>query len=205
MMTMSTAELLAELDAPARGLTRREYDVLVEEGLLEDQKVELLRGMIVEMSPTWRPHGLAVQWLNMWMAKRLPDHLHVRVHSGWAATDDSEPEPDLAIVPADWATRESEAQHPRLASLIIEVAESSLRRDLRVKAGIYAEAGLAEYWVFDVAAREVVVHTDPVDGAYRSIHRAAAPEVLRAAGVGVPLEEMIAFTFPNPEPPRRAR
>lgn len=86
MAGMTTTELLTELDGQARGLTRAEYDVLVEQGLLEDQKVELLRGMIVQMTPTYRSHGLAVQWLGMWFARRLPADLHIRVRSGWPIT-----------------------------------------------------------------------------------------------------------------------
>lgn len=203
MAGMTTTELLTELDGQARGLTRAEYDVLVEQGLFEDQKVELLRGLIVEMTPTYRPHGLAVQWFTMWFARRLPEHLHVRVQSGWAATEDSEPEPDLAIVPADWARSERVAHHPTEALVIIEVAESSLRRDLRVKGAIYAEAGLVEYWVFDVAARQIVVHRGLAEGRYTDIQRIGDGAVLSAAGVEVPVAELLAFTFPNPEPPRR--
>lgn len=202
MARMTTIDLLTELDGQVRGLTRAEYDVLVAQGVLEDQKVELLRGMIVEMSPTYRPHGLGVQWLTMWFARRLPEDLHVRVQSGMAATDDSEPEPDLVVVPADWAAHERIAHNPTGALLVVEVAESSLRRDLRIKAGIYAEAAVPQYWVFDVVAREVVVHRDPVDGAYATIHR-VGEGVLEAAGVEVPLADLMAFTFPNPEPPRR--
>lgn len=195
MAAMTTAEIARELGDDLRGLTRVEYDTLVDAGLLADEKVELLRGMIVEMAAKGVPHDLAVEWLNMRFARRLPEHLHVRVQSAWAATDDSEPEPDLAIVPAGWTARGGVRSHPQVAELIIEVAASSLQRDLRTKAGIYAEAGLVEYWVVDLAAREVVVHTDPADGVYREVHRVAAPAVLTAAGVDAPLADLFAFTF----------
>lgn len=198
MAVMTVLEVAHELGEAVRGLTRAEYDALVETGVLEDQKVELLRGMIVEMAAKGVPHDMAIQWLTMHLARRLPEHLHVRVQSAWAATHDSEPEPDLAVVPAVWHAPDGVRSHPQVAELIVEVAASSLRRDLRVKAGIYAEAGLAEYWVLDIDAREVVVHTDPVEGTYRTIRRIGAPEVLVAAGVEVPLEDLMAFTFGDP-------
>jgi hypothetical protein len=80
--------------------------------------------------------------------------------------------------------------------LVIEVAHSSLRRDLRVKAGIYAAAEVDVYWVVDMVAHEVVVHADRHEGTYRENQRVAAPSVLTGAGVDVPLEELFAFAFP---------
>jgi Uma2 family endonuclease len=195
MQAMTTVDLAHELGGTIRGLTRAEYDALVETGVLEDQKVELLRGMVVEMAAKGVPHDMAVQWLNMWFARRLPQHLHVRVQSAWAATDDSEPEPDLAVVPARWAAPDGVRSHPQVAELIVEVAASSLRRDLRVKAPIYAEAGLTVYWVVDLSAREVVVHTGPADGRYKDVRRLGPPAVLVAVGIEVPLTDLFAFTF----------
>lgn len=195
MAAMTTLEVAQEFGENLRGLTRAEYDALIEAGQLVDENVELLRGMIVEMAAKGVPHDMAVQWLNMWFARRLPEELHVRTQSAWAASNDSEPEPDLAIVPARWTAPGGVRDHPHLAELIIEVAASSLRRDLGVKAGIYAEAGLSEYWVVDLGAREVVVHTNPSDGAYDDIRRVAGPAVLTAVGIEVPLADLFTFTF----------
>lgn len=195
MDAMTTLEIAGELGDSLRGLTRREYDVLVETGVLKDERVELLRGMIVEMAAKGVPHDMAVQWLNMWLARRVPERLHVRVQSAWAATEDSEPEPDLAVVPARWTPPDGVRSHPQIAELIVEVAASSLRRDLRIKAPIYAEAGVPLYWVIDLDVREVVVHTDPVEGAYRSVMRHDPADVISACGVDVPLAQLFAFAF----------
>ena len=134
MAAMTALEMARELGQDVRGLTRTEDDALVETGLLSDEKVELLNGMIVQLAAKGVPHDTVVQWLTMRFARRLPEHLHVRVQSGWAATNDSEPEPDLAIVPARWTAPGGARSHPHLAELIIEVAASSLRRGLRIKA-----------------------------------------------------------------------
>lgn len=195
MRPMTTLQLAEEFGADLRGLTRAEYDALAEMGVFEEERVELLRGMIVQMAAKGVPHDLAVQWSTMWLARRLPEHLHVRVQSAWAASHNSEPEPDLAIVPADWLPPDGIRSHPQVAELIIEVAASSLRRDLRIKASIYAEAGLADYWVLDIDAREIVVHRQPVDGTYTDVCRVGPPAVLTTCGVEVPLEDLFAFAF----------
>jgi hypothetical protein len=101
MSPMTTIDLARELAPDVRGITRPQYEALVDLGFFDDQRVGLLRGLIVEMQPVDGPYGLAVQWLNMRFARRLPEELHVRVQSSFAATDDSVPQPDLAVVRAD--------------------------------------------------------------------------------------------------------
>ncbi|WP_108664955.1 Uma2 family endonuclease [Euzebya rosea] len=194
MPSMSTAEIYAELAPHLRRLTVDDYYGMLDAGLLqEDDRVELLRGVIVEMSPTNPPHHLVVEWLTMWVARRVAEGLHVRVQSPWSAAIDSEPEPDLVVAPAGWHRRPASRRSPHEAALMVEVADSSLRRDLLVKAAIYAEAGVADYWVVDVIAEQVVVHRDPVDGVYQSVQRVGSPEVLIGAGVDVPLGDLFSF------------
>jgi Uma2 family endonuclease len=196
MSPMTTIDVARELWTDVRGLTRAQYEVLVGQGFFDDQRVELLRGMIVEMQPVDGPHGLAVQWLNMRFARRLPEDLHVRVQSSFAATLDSVPQTDLAVVRADWPYVDSTAPNPQRSLLVIEVANSSLRRDLGVKAGIYAEAGIEAYWVVDMVARQLVVHAGRVEGGYATVERLDPPAVASGAGVEVPLAELFAFAFP---------
>lgn len=196
MHSMTMVEVAESVDEPVRGLTRREYDALIAAGHLVDEKVELLRGVMVEMASKGIPHEMAIQWLTMHLARRLPEHLHVRVQSAWAATDDSEPEPDLSIVPARLPLPPDGVRtHPQVAELIVEASDSSLRRDLGIKAEIYAEAGQRHYWVLDLRRREVVVHTDPVDGRYAHVERVGPPAVLETCGIAVPLAEWLAFAF----------
>ncbi|HUG85454.1 MAG TPA: Uma2 family endonuclease [Euzebya sp.] len=193
---MTRIDVARELAPDVRGVTRTQYEALVGMGFFDDQRVELLRGMIVEMQPVDGPHGLAVQWLNMRFARRLAEELHVRVQSSFAASDDSVPQPDLAVVRADWPYVDSTAPNPQRSMLVIEVANSSLRRDLRVKAGIYAEAEVDVYWVIDMVARQVVVHRKRVEGAYTDIERVDPPAVVHAAEVEVALQDLFTFAFP---------
>ena len=86
----------------------------------------------------------------------------VRVQLPLALSDDSEPEPDLAVVPPG-SYRDG---HPRRALLVIEVADSPLRKDRREKGALYAEAGVPEYWIVDTTGERVEVHSEIVDGVY---------------------------------------
>ena len=157
-----------ELYASIRPLRRSEYDKLVDNGCFEGEPIELLWGSLVRMSPQKTPHAAAVQFLNQFFVLALAPQKRatVRIQSPFAATDDSEPEPDVAVVPLG-AYRDS---HPTEALLIVEVAESSLKAD-RAKAALYAAAGVPEYWIVNVNNDTVEVHRDP------------APEEARYANV----------------------
>jgi Uma2 family endonuclease len=155
-----------------RQLRRAEYDQLVAAGAFEDERVELLRGVLVTMSPQGNLHAWITAELNRLLVVQLAqlgldDRFIVRPQLPYAASEDSEPEPDLAIVP-----RQAFGDpHPDRALLVIEVADSSLRKDRDIKRDIYAEAGVPEYWIVDVAGRAVDVHTGPSDGSFRSLVR----------------------------------
>ncbi len=147
-----------------RPLRRIEYDRLVELGLLADEKVELIRGLIVRMSPQGAPHAAAIQRLTQLLVLALAasGRAAVRVQLPLALGEDSEPEPDLAVVPPGAYKRE----HPSCALVVVEVADSSLAQDRREKGALYAEHGVPEYWIVDTAHERIEVHSEIVDGAY---------------------------------------
>lgn len=148
-----------------RSISRKEYDQMVEVGILdEDEKVELLRGVIVTMSPQGRPHMDTVVWLNRLLVLGVGQGYDVRPQGPFAADEWSEPEPDFAVVKTDPTRRD----HPGEALLIVEVAVSSLRKDRTAKQIIYAENGVPEYWVIDAVGRTVEVFTEPARGGYQT-------------------------------------
>lgn len=155
---------------------------MVEMGLFRDEHVELLEGAIVHMSPHGPDHDDTVTRLNKVLVRALGDRADVRPQCAFG-TEDSEPEPDLAVV----APRSYRDAHPERAFLIIEVSGSSLNKDRGPKARIYASAGVREYWVVNLEARQLEVHRDPRDGSYSRI------DILRA-GQRVALSE-----FPDVE------
>jgi len=155
---------LSSLSPEIRPLRREEYDKLVELGVFEGERIELLEGQLVQMSPIGVSHNFALQELNMLLVPLLVGRAIVRIQSSFAALDTSEPEPDVAIVP----TGEYHREHPSAACLIIEVAESSLRTDRGQKQRIYAQASVPEYWIVNVPDRCIEVYTDPGHEGYAS-------------------------------------
>ena len=107
-----------------RPLRRVEYDQLITLGAFEGEKIELLDGALVHMTPTGTPHSSTVQRLTELLLPPLLGRASVRVQQPYAAGPFSEPEPDLAVVPLG----EYDTAHPDRAYLVIEVAESSLAR-----------------------------------------------------------------------------
>jgi Uma2 family endonuclease len=161
---MAVAATLAE---KARPITRADYDRMVDAGLFHEERVELWRGVIVEMSPQKSPHAAAVESLNpiLVMALVASKRAKVRIQLPFALSDDSEPEPDVAVVPFEDHRR----AHPHRAFFIIEVADASLEDDRGWKAGEYASAGVPEYWVVNVRHDVIEVYTDIIAGRYTRV------------------------------------
>jgi len=159
-----------EIAARLRPLSRQEYDQLVETGTLEGERVELLQGALVEVTPQGVPHAAVVTRLTTLLAPLIAGGWSLRVQLPLAAGPADEPEPDLAVV------REHDpwAGHPSTAALVVEVAHSSRQMDLGYKARLYAAAGVPDYWVVDLTAQRLVLHRDPQADAYRSVRILAA-------------------------------
>ena len=165
-------------DAGVRRLRRHEYERLVATGAFEDEHVELVRGVIVRMPPHDSPHAAPIQRLTELLVPRLLGRASVRVQLPLRAPDESQPQPDLALVsPGDY-----DGAHPDTASLVIDVAYSSLAYDRGTKAPLYAEMGVPEYWIVNVKDASIEVHREPSGGHYGRVttHRAGESIALRA-------------------------
>ena len=173
---MSVLERLAEL-APERirPLRRSEFESLVAQGRFEGERVELIEGVLVEMTPQAPGHAACVQRLTRVLSRMLTGRADVRVQLPLAVSDDSLPEPDIAVVPvADFDDR-----HPTSALLVVEVAGTSLRKDRLVKADLYARAGVPEYWLVNLLDRHIEVHTGPSASAYTGVAESAVGTSIR--------------------------
>ncbi len=148
-----------------RRLRRQEYERLVEAGVFERERVELVRGVIVRMPPQGPPHSGPIEILNELLLPRLLGRARVRVQLPLIGPDDSVPEPDLAIVPLGASPHRA---HPDAAHLVIEVAHTSRAYDRGTKVPLYAEMKVPEVWIIDVARRAIEVHRDPDGDHYRS-------------------------------------
>lgn len=131
------------------------YNRMVASGALEGQRVELLEGLIVEMSPKSPDHVVVLNRLMHHFATAPP--LWMQVQDPIEVASDCEPEPDLALA----LRKPPRGRHLRTALLVVEVAVSSHQTDRGVKAKLYARALVPTYWVVDVPGRAVEVRTQP--------------------------------------------
>ncbi len=158
-----------------RPLLRSEYDRLVDLGCFQDEKLELLDGTLVAMSPQGAAHAYAVRKLNMLITQAIGPRALVQLQSPLAVGDVSEPEPDLALVP----NLDYSRAHPTRAFLVVEVAESSLSKDRLLKAAVYARAGIPEYWIVNLAERRIEVHRSPGSAGYAIVTTHGTTDILR--------------------------
>jgi Uma2 family endonuclease len=146
---------------------------MAEVGILKPtDRVELIRGEIVTMSPMGRRHRAFVANLNRLLTLRLGERAEVHTQLPIVLTDDTEPEPDLAVyrrrTTVPFKEREPYAED---AVMVIEVADTSLAYDRSTKLRLYAEASIPEYWIVDCATESIEVHRTPAAGGYRDASR----------------------------------
>ncbi len=138
---------------------------MVAAGFFRDERVELVQGVVLEMSPQNAPHSFVIQFLTRLLMPRLLGRADLRVQLSFIAGVDSVPEPDLAVV----ALGNYMDAHPSQALLIIEVADSSLKFDRQEKAALYARAGVPEYWIVNLAGRSIERCSEPTVGTYARV------------------------------------
>lgn len=146
---------------PLHRWTRARYEALVEQGVFGSaDRIELLDGLLVVREPQGSRHAVAVGLVRAALERTFARGFHVREEKPVALDDRSEPEPDVVVVRGrlrDYATA-----HPTAPVLLVEVAEASVARDRLFKGGLYARAGLADYWVLNLVDEVLEVYRDPV-------------------------------------------
>jgi Uma2 family endonuclease len=171
---------------PSTRRTAGEYFAMLETGLLSpDDRVELLDGIIVSMSPQQPRHAATVWRIHGRLASILGDRAIVRSQMPLVLASRSVPEPDITVVPFridDYATA-----HPDRAHLVIEVSDSSLPQDRLTKSRIYASAGVEDYWVVNLRSNQVERSSSPDPGTavYRERGIADGEERLPATSLGL--------------------
>jgi Uma2 family endonuclease len=161
--------LITEAPFTIRKWTVKEYHKLGEMGFFHpEERVELLSGNIIKMSAKGTAHTSALGRTDNLLQNLFGNLAWVRIQDPIALDDNSEPEPDIAVVridPFDYATH-----HPTPSEvyLIIEVADSSLTFDREIKAKAYARSGITDYWVLNVNERQLHVFREPLEDGYQS-------------------------------------
>lgn len=145
-----------------------EYHRMIASGILDNRRVELLKGEIVEMPPEAHAHAYFSSEAGEYLIRLLGDRVMIRGAKPITLPNNSEPEPDIAIVQR--LGREYLKHHPYPENVfwLIEYSDSSLDKDLETKSKVYAEVRIPEYWVVNLKKRQLIVFRDPQDGEYAS-------------------------------------
>lgn len=172
---------------PTKRWTRLEYDRLIEKGVFgTEDRIELLGGALVVREPQGSPHAMGIRMAEEALRRVFAAGWDVRGQLPVALDDDSEPEPDISVVPGSF--RDYRHGHPPRAVLIVEVAESSLSLDRALKGSLYARARVPEYWIVNLVDRALEVHRDPAaDAAARYGWRYTTIAILRVGETVTPL------------------
>jgi len=172
-------DILSRYQVPRHRLTVRDYHRLAEAAVLgEDDRVELLEGQLVDMSPIGPRHALATDALTELLVLAVAGRAAVRVQNPIVLDDASEPQPDFALVRRPWDGYPGAHPGPNDIHLLIEVADSSLEFDRGAKLELYAHAGIREFWIVDLTTNTVIVHRSPRHGGYDDVTTAASSGIL---------------------------
>jgi len=186
---------MTDHDVAGGGYSVDAYFGLVHAGVLsEDDRVELLDGVIVAEPPMDPPHATGISRAARALQYAAGAGVVVRVQSPLIAGPVSVPEPDVCLVPgcdADYVNR-----HPASALLVVEVSDSSLKQDRLSKSRIYAGAGVPEYWIVNLRDDHVEVFRQPdadqrVYAEHRVAHRGQRLELLALPGVAVSVADLL--------------
>ena len=162
-----------------RPFTVAEYDRMIEAGiLLEDERIELIEGVIVEMSPIGRRHASYVKRLITLLGRRIGESVQLDIQNPVHLNDYSEPQPDALLLKLRADYYIEALPTPADVLLLIEVADTSLDYDRTVKVPLYARAGIPEVWVINLAAETVEVYTEPGTPTYQRVRTLKKGDVL---------------------------
>lgn len=171
---------------PLWRMTRVRYDRLVDAGVFgPEDRVELLDGLLIAREPQGRRHAAVVGLVRSALEKAFGRAYHVREEKPIALDDQSEPEPDVVVVPG--TPRDYLDAHPSRPVLLVEVAETSLAIDRLRKGSLYARAGVADYWVVNLIDEVLEVYREPVFAPAASDWKYDSVRLLRRNAIVTPL------------------
>lgn len=170
---------MAELELTRRRFTVAAYLRMVEAELfVEGERVELIHGDLIEMSPIYITHISTLNRLVWMLSNALGKQVILSVQNPVQLSEDSLPQPDVAVFRFQEEFYSEQHAKPEDILLIIEVADSSLRYDQRVKSKLYGTAGIADYWIVNLPERQIEVYREPRPNGYRTVTTCVPGETL---------------------------
>ena len=157
--------------APIWRLSVAKYHAMIREGILtSDDRVELLEGLLVSKRPKNPPHSVVTGLVRAALERLTPSGWHVDSQEP-ITLEDSEPEPDVAVVRGERREYLDHHPGPRDIALVVEVADASLQQDRTTKKRLYAAAGIPVYWIVNLSDRQIEVYSDPFGAAQEADYR----------------------------------
>jgi len=154
-----------------------EFYRMADAGILtEDDRVELIEGEIIEMSPTGSRHAACVERVNRLLNRLAGEDAIVRVQSPVRLNDFSEPQPDVTLLRPREDFYERAHPAPGDVLLVVEVADTSAAYDRGVKVSLYARSVIPEMWLVDLSREKIEVYAQPAGGSYQQMAEAARGE-----------------------------
>ena len=170
-----------EAEVARRLFTVEEYHRMAEAGILhEDDRIELIHGEIIQMSPIGNTHSAIVRRLNALLSPRVAPQAIIDVQNPVRIGEHSEPEPDITVLPFREDYYASTGVTPADVLLLIEVSDTTLRQDRAIKLPLYAFAGIAEVWIINVGQQQLEVYRQPHEGRYQSLDTLTRQDTVQA-------------------------
>lgn len=155
------------------------YHQMIAQGILtEDDKIELLEGELIKMSAVGPRHAACVERLSDYLKDELGKAVAIRHQNPVELNIYSEPEPDLAIIKRRKDYYIDAHPQPHDVLLLVEVADSTLKKDRGVKLSAYAKAGIGEYWIVNLVDDLIEVYTNPSGNSYQNVRLVRRDETL---------------------------
>ena len=173
----------------------KEYNQMPQVGILEpDERVELIRGEIIKMSPIGRHHAACVNRLNQLFSQKLGNRVLVSVQNPVELDDYSEPQPDIALLEPQPDFYESRHPKPADIFLIVEVGDSTIKYDREIKIPLYAENDIIEVWLADINEQSLEVYRQPTANGYRQVQklqRGQSLSIQHFPGINIQVDEIL--------------
>ncbi len=178
-----------------RAFNTADYYRMAEAGILsDDDRVELIEGEVIQMSPIGSRHAGCVTRLNSFISGRMGSSVIVSVQNPVHLDEYSEPQPDVSVLKPREDFYSNSHPTPDDVLIIVEVADSSVVYDRAVKVPLYARAGIAEFWLVDLVRNVVEIHSAPEQGSYSEMREFRRGERLSSGqmpGLVLSVEEIV--------------
>ncbi len=177
-----------------RKFTVEQFHKMAAVGILnEDDRVELIRGEIIEMAAIETKHAACVRRLDNVLHRKLGDEVIISVQNPVGLDDSSQPQPDMVLLKPREDFYASAHPQPKDILLVIEVADSTIKYDREVKIPLYAQEGVVEVWLVDINLECVEVYREPANGIYKNMQKFSRGELFIHAfdDLNISLDEIL--------------